>query len=171
MYDWWCSNETHSSVNTEIITPVLSIYPSSGTGRTHTVMVTVPSRSDTPQPQDKATISEHQHCLLDTAIAEIKQVSLRKNEGGDEFSGDKMRTYMKSEDLNRIYNCHGNQGTHVSKLKTQLSLNTQRKQTLQGMLFSTFNIIQECNPTTACVLAEIKCFDICLIIRGTCVKC
>jgi len=56
----------------------------------------------------------------------------------------------------------------VSRLKMQLILNTPRKQTLQGVLFTTFNIIQECNPTTACVLAEIKCFDICLIISGMC---
>jgi len=59
MYNWWNSNETCSSVNTEIITPVLFTYPSSGTGTTHTVMVTAPSMSDTPQPQDKTTISEH----------------------------------------------------------------------------------------------------------------
>jgi len=55
----------------------------------------------------------------------------------------------------RTSNCHGNEGTYVSRLKKQLSLTTPWKQTLQGMLLSTFNIIQECNPTTVCVLAEV----------------
>jgi len=81
-----------------------------------------------------------------------------------------MGTYMKSEDLTQNTQLSWQSRYACVSVKAQdaVVLNTPRKQTLQGTPFTTFNIIQECNPTTACVLAEIKCFDICLIISGTC---